>query len=500
MTNKLKYYKIRYHYIVCLLLLSIVYQANAQFPKNKLNVIVFVADDLGGDGLGVGAFGGKMDNITPNIDSIAKKSLRFNNMHVNSAICVPSRGVFATGLYGFNSGQHGFFLTPDSIPTIVESFQKKGYKAGILGKVKHSSVKQTNKWDYEFDEKDLGYGKSPSKYYERAKLFIQQNKENNSPFYFMINSHDPHRPFQDPNTLLPGSEWPSKMYKPEEVFVPGFLPDLPDVRKELSHYYNSVRRLDDTFGAVMKALKESGEENNTLVIFFSDNGIAMPFAKANNYLASTKTPFFMYLPGSIKPGENNDMLSTVDLFPTMMDMIDGEKPARLDGTSFLPLILGKKQQRKDEVFTEINYLNGANGGRSYPMRGVLDKKYAYIFNPWSDQTKEYRNANEGITFKAMQSVAKTDEKIANRVKMFRYREIEELYDLQKDPYCLNNLVSSPSHAKTKLKYRKAMQQWMQEKSDPMLQIQKLVDEPEEMKKVMDNIYTTILKSGPSIKD
>jgi N-sulfoglucosamine sulfohydrolase len=134
------------------------------------------------------------------------------------------------------------------------------------------------------------------------------------------------------------------------------------------------------------------------------------------------------------------------------------------------------------------------------MRGVLDKKYAYIFNPWSDQTKEYRNANEGITFKAMQAEAQTDKKIAERVKMFRYREIEELYDLQKDPDCLNNLANSQSHAKTKLKYRKAMQEWMQEKGDPILAIQILVDKPKEMKKVMDSIYATILKSGASIKD
>jgi len=500
MSTNFIYCKSIHRYILCLIVLGLVFSATAQFPKNKLNVIVFTADDLGGDALGVGAFGGKMKNITPTIDSIAKQSLRFYNMHVNSAICVPSRGVFATGLYGFNSKQHGFFYTPDSIPTIMESFQKKGYKAGILGKVKHSTVKQTTQWDYQFDEKDLGVGKSPSKYYERTKAFIQQCKASNSPFYFMINSHDPHRPFQDNTTLLPGSEWPSKMFTPEEAYVPGFLSDLPEVRTELSHYYNSVRRLDDTFAAVMKALKESGEANNTLLIFFSDNGIAMPFAKGNCYLSSTRTPFFIYMPGTVKPGENRTMLSTVDVFPTIMDMVGGEKPARQDGNSFLPLIEGKKQSRKDQVFTEINYLNGANGGKYYPMRGVLDKKYAYIFNPWSDQTKEYFNANEGKTFKAMIAKAPTDEKIATRVKMFRYRAVEELYDLQKDPDCLNNLANTPAYKKVKQQYRTAMQQWMQDKGDPMLAILPLIDKPEEMKLLLNSIYTTILKTGVSIKD
>ena len=132
--NRFKHRQIKYRHIICFLLICSFFHANAQFPKNKLNVIVFTADDLGSDGFGVGAFGGKMNDITPNIDSIAKQALRFTNMHVNSAICVPSRGVFATGLYGFNSHQHGFFLTPDSIPTIIESFQKKVTRPVFLEK------------------------------------------------------------------------------------------------------------------------------------------------------------------------------------------------------------------------------------------------------------------------------------------------------------------------------------------------------------------------------
>ena len=183
-----------------------------------------------------------------------------------------------------------------------------------------------------------------------------------------------------------------------------------------------------------------------------------------------------------------------------MDMIGGEKPPHLDGTSFLSLIEGKKQERKDQVFTEIDYLSGAHGGKSYPMRCVLDKNYAYIFNPWSDQIKTYHNANEGKTFKAMIAAAPTDEKIAERVKMFRYREVEELYDLQKDPNCLNNLATSPSYTKIKLSYRKAMQQWMQEKGDPMLEVLKQINHPEAMRQSMDTIYTTILKSGPGLND
>ncbi len=83
---------------------------------------------------------------------------------------------------------------------------------------------------------------------------------------------------------------PSRVYKAAEVTVPGFLPDLPGVRQELAQYLNSTRRLDDTFGRVMQALDESGMADDTLVIFISDNGIAVPFAKCNAWFHSSRTP------------------------------------------------------------------------------------------------------------------------------------------------------------------------------------------------------------------
>ncbi len=467
----------------------------AQFPKKDLNVVVFTADDLGPDGMGVGAFGAKIKGITPNIDKVANAAVRFYNMHVNSAICMPSRGIIGTGRYGFNSHHHGFFHAPDSIPTLMESFQKEGYKTGILGKVYHSSVKNSTVWDYVYDYEDLGSGRSPSKYYEKTKAFVQRCNQENKPFYFMINSHDPHRPFQEPpgGKLLAGAEWPSKLYPPDEVFVPGFLPDLPGVRNEISHYYNSVRRLDDTFGKVMQAIKDAGAENNTVVIFLSDNGISMPFSKANCYLKSTKTAFFVYLPGSLKPLEDKEhLISSVDLFPTIMDMIGGEKPAGLDGTSFLPLLEGREQSGRDKVFTQIDYLSS---NKYWPMRCVQDKEYGYIFNPWSDGKAAYHNANEGETFKAMEQEGKTNPQIQERVDLFRYRVPEEFYDLKNDPDCLHNLAHDKAYTQKVKQYKDKLRALMQKYHDPVLEVLNASGNAGEMRRVMDLVYTTKLKHG-----
>jgi N-sulfoglucosamine sulfohydrolase len=165
------------------------------------------------------------------------------------------------------------------------------------------------------------------------------------PFYLMVNSHDPHRPFHIPGKPIKNAKEPSKTYTRDDVHVPGFLPDLPGVRGEISHYLNSVRRLDDNFGKTMLALKESGFDKNTLVMFLSDNGIAVPFAKCNAYLAGTHTPWIVRWPGVVREGsvDKEHFISGIDFFPTVLEAAGLSIPDGLDGFSFLPLLKGRKQ-------------------------------------------------------------------------------------------------------------------------------------------------------------
>jgi N-sulfoglucosamine sulfohydrolase len=433
--------------------------------SKPLNVLLFTADDLHCES--VGCFGGKPEGMTPNLDRFAEGGLRFFRAHVNAAICVPSRAILATGLYGHNSGAMGFMPARNDVPTVIELFKNAGYMAGVLGKVDHSTPNRRRKWDYSFDRKDLGDGRNPDIYYRRCRDFFAECKAANKPFYFMVNSHDPHRPFQVPGRLSQGSKEPSKIYTPKEAAVPGFLPDLPDVRKEISYYQNSTRRLDDTFGKTMQALKESGHEDNTLVMFLSDNGIAVPFAKCNAYLASTLTPWIVRWPGKVKPhtADRTHFISGIDFLPTILEATGVKGPEKLDGVSFVPLLKGKSQAGRDRVFTQID---SKAGGAAVPMRCVQDGKYGYIFNAWSDGSYWYRNNNEGMSMRAMNAAAKTDEKIAERVKMFRYRVLEELYDMEKDPDCLVNLIDTPDHQKALGRLCYEMETWMKRTSDPLL--------------------------------
>jgi len=457
----------------------------ARKPAKELNILLFTADDLARNSLG--CFGGKVDSLTPNLDAFASEGMRFANAHVTVAICQPSRGALATGRYGHNSGIMGFMHTKREISTVMQTLQRAGYLTAVLGKVDHSTPHTDYKWDFVRDKPQLGQGRDPELYYQYCCEFLARCRHENKPFYLMVNSHDPHRPYHNPARPIEGAKEPSMTYTPEEVEVPGFVPDLPGVRKELSFYQNSVRRLDDTFAKTMQALKESGFEKNTLVMFLSDNGIAIPFAKCNSYLASTNTPWIVRWPGVVEQGsfDTDHFISGIDFFPTVLEAVRIPVPQGLDGSSFLSLLKGQKQSGRDVVFTQIDM---KAGGDAVPMRCVQDKRFGYIFNPWADGKFWYRNNNEGLTMKAMVEAAKTDPQVARRVKLFRYRTGEELYDLSNDPDCLDNLVGNAAF-KNKLKQMQGqLGEWMKQTGDPLVTAFENRNSPEKLKAALIEIY------------
>ena len=369
------------------------------------NILLFTADDLHAESLGV--YGGKPADLTPNLDAFAAESMLFTKAHVNAAICAPCRAVIATGRYSHRSGAMGFMPAREDVPDIVTTLKAAGYHTGILGKVGHSTPKKSMQWNYQFDQKDLGNGRNPELYYQRSQVFLKECRTAQKPFYFMVNSHDPHRPYCQPEKLTKGAAMPSRVYDPKKWRFLAFLPDLPGVRTELATYMNSTRRLDDTFGKVMQALNESGEADNTLVLFITDNGIAVPFAKCNTWFHSTRSPLLVRWPGVVEPGTRDENIlspSWISFQPSWRP--PGVKgPGGLDGRSFLSLLKGQTQQGRDHVFTQID---SKAGGDAVPMRCVQTENFGYIYNPFSDGKYWYRNNNEGKTMVAMNEAAKTD--------------------------------------------------------------------------------------------
>jgi N-sulfoglucosamine sulfohydrolase len=439
------------------------------------NVLLITADDLNYDS--VGCYGCEIPSITANIDKLASRGMRFTNAHVNIAVCQPSRQSIMTGRFPHRNGAEGFDPIADDVQTLQESLHRAGYLNGILGKEVHLRPKHKYHWDYYVTEADLasgaGIGRSPDRYYEYSKTFFDLAKERKRSFFLMANSHDPHRPFagSDQEQRAWGHDLPkfTRQFKSGEVPAANFLPDLPAVRKELAEYYTSVYRCDQTVGAVIKALEDSGMAENTIVMFISDNGMAVPFAKANCYLNSTKTPWIVKWPGKVSPGvvDSEHCISGIDFMPTILEATGLESVSDMDGSSFLPLLLGKKQQGREYVFTEFHKTFAR---RCFPMRCVQNKRFGYIVNFWAGKTDAMRmDSTSGLTFKAMQEAGESSSAIAARVDLFEHRVLEEFFDFEKDPGALNNLISDKQYQTEIEQMRNVLRKQMKRTNDLALE-------------------------------
>jgi len=444
-----------------------------QEEYSPVNVLLITADDLNYNS--VGCYGCNIENITPNIDRLAQSGMRFTNAFVNIAVCQPSRQSIMTGRYPHNNGAPGFDPISPDVTTLQEQLRKAGYINGILGKEIHLKPTDRYCWDYYIREGDLssglGIGRDPDLYYKYSLEFFNKSKRENKPFFLMANSHDPHRPFagSDQEMRSWGEDLPvfTRKILPEEVTVPDFLPDLPDVRLEIAEYYTSVFRLDQTVGAILNALEKSGLAKNTMVIFISDNGMALPFAKSNCYLNSNKTPWIMSWPEKIARGvvDTTHFISGIDFMPTILHALHLPDVPGMDGTSFLPLLQGKNQNYRKAVFTEYHR---TYAGINYPMRCVQEETYGYIVNFWSDGKLETRgDASSGRTLAAMKKVAPEDNLVADRLNMYLYRVPEELYDFRTDPDGLVNLIDDPALKEVRQRLKKRLHNEMKRTNDPL---------------------------------
>jgi N-sulfoglucosamine sulfohydrolase len=437
----------------------------------KPNVLVITSDDLSCDS--VGAFGCKLAGTTPNIDRLAAESLRFTQAHTQVGNCMPSRNVMWSGRYPHNNQIEGFYQVRGvQWPHLVDLMQGAGYFTGIRGKVSHSTPYSPYAWDVVLDAAQGNpHVKEPASYGESVRIGIEQSRAAGKPFCLVINVSDPHKPFYgmgNRDEAVDDPRKPSRVFTPEEVPIPGFLFDHPDVRLELAHYYSSVRRGDDAVGAALQALDDAGLREETLLVYLADHGMPLPFAKTGLWRHSTHTPLIVRWPGVTRAGTTNDQLvSAVDLLPTLLAAVGIEAPANLDGRSFLPFLKGETQPGRDWIVTEYNE---NSGGFRNPMRAIHSQRHGYLYNPWVNGTREFATATRGtLTYRAMKKLAPNDPAIAARLSQFEKGVPEEFYDYEHDPDALHNLIDDPAWQDEINRHRQALREWMVRTGDPALE-------------------------------
>ncbi|MCB1130635.1 MAG: sulfatase [Verrucomicrobiae bacterium] len=429
------------------------------------NLLLITVDDMNRDS--VGAYGCPIEGITPNIDRLAAQGIRFDRGFVNVAICQPCRAVLMTGRYPQTNGAAGFERISPDVPSLPEALKSAGYYNGLIGKEIHVVPSRHHAFDRIGPEGTLGHGRDAKKYAEAVRTMIAEAGDR--PFFIMANTHDPHRPFAG----SAAEKWRprpkvTRTITADEAVVPGFLPDIPPVRKELAEYFTSVHRADEVVGAILRELDAAGVADNTLVLFLSDHGMPLPFAKTNCYLASNITPWIMRWPGHIQAGSSDakHFVSGIDVAPTFLDAAGVPNLEGADGLSILPTIDGKEQAGRDRVFT---FHQKPFSGKRLPMRAVNDGEFLYIWNGWADGKTEFRNESmSGLTFQAMKNSG--DPAIRARAGFYLHRCREELYQIRNDPDCLHNLLGGTdgtwkprASAMTKMLWH-----WMKDVGDPEL--------------------------------
>jgi N-sulfoglucosamine sulfohydrolase len=298
----------------------------------------------------------------------------------------------------------------------------------------------------------------------RARQFIERCGD--KPFLLVVAFSDPHRAAKGFANHKPYRGVPEVKYDPQDVLVPLFLPDLPEVREELADYYQAASRMDHGVGLVLDALKQTKKAEDTLIIFLSDNGIPFPGAKTTLYDSGIRLPLVVSAPTQKKHGLTNRALASwVDIAPTILDWAGVSKPPVMPGRSLLPILEQNNPKGWDAVFGSHQFHEVT---MYYPMRMIRTRQHKYILN--LAHQLDYPFASDLYYSKTWQGILRRKSaKIGLRdVNVYIHRPREELSDLEKDPNEVHNRAADPKYAGVLADLRQRLKAWQEKTNDPWL--------------------------------
>lgn len=445
--------------------------------RNRPNILFAIADDQSFQhvsALGTGTF------RTPAFDKVAARGVMFLNAFVAAPQCSPSRAALLTGRPIWQleeAGTHSSYF-PRKFPVFTEALEKSGYFTGYTGKPWGPGNFADAGWNQNpvgmaFNEHVVTVrpttGISRNDYTANFKEFLSQ-RENDQPFFFWYGGLEPHRLYE------PGSGAKAGFKLAGKDVVPGFLPDIDEVRSDILDYALEIEWFDKHLGNMLRLLEEAGELENTIVVVTADNGMAFPYAKANLQEYGIHVPLAVCGPNVSGGGRKvQDLVSLTDLCPTFLDAAEVPYFDGILGKSLWPIL---KSRRSGVIEPERAYVlagrerhthaRPANVG--YPARAIRTANYLYIRNFYPDRwpmgdpaplvpqaigdnqdlkpiNDGYEDIDDSPSKRAMIEYRSNHQKLFGLA--FEKRGAEELYDITKDPYCLNNLASVSEMEKTK---------------------------------------------------
>jgi N-sulfoglucosamine sulfohydrolase len=445
---------------------TIVSSRAAEVPKRP-NVVLIIADDMARDDCG--AYGNR--NIkTPHIDRLAREGMRFDRAFVTASSCSPSRSSMITGRYPHNTGAEELHwpLPPEQV-TFVEKLKSSGYWTAAAGKW-HLGAAVKDRFNLVREPGASGYRLEIGKAAKSGMTApgsgaaqsgcdqwvpVLRDRPRDKPFFLWLAALDPHRDYQ-PDTI-------PEPHRAEDVVVPPYLPDVPEVRKDLALYYDEISRLDHYVGDVLAELDRQGIAQDTLVLFLSDNGRPFPRCKTTLYDSGIATPCIVRWPGHVGAGSHcGRLISTIDIAPTVLKLAGLEPLRSFQGKDFSPLFRDPTATVHDLIFAERNWHDYASHGRA-----VRSERFKYIKNDDNERPlTPPADAVRSPTFVAMRRLRDAGKLTAEQRGCFEHpRPAEELYDLDGDPHELVNLAAASKFAKVLDEMRRALSGWERETAD-----------------------------------
>ena len=405
---------------------------NTLFAAEKPNVVIVLADDVSWSSFGCTDSG--LYTRTPNIDTLASQGVRFQNFSVAAATCAPARHELYTGLLPPTSGVYGNGYKPRSgFDNMVDYMGALGYKVGLTGKLHfHGPTEFPMIPGFTGNAND----KAPTWELSGVKAFIETAQAEQSPFCVVIASVDAHHPW----TTGDSSNFPL-----DQIVVPPHMVDTPVTREALAIHAAEVEELDNQVGATMQLLEEMNLSEDTVLIFLSEQGTALPMGKYSIYDFGTRALCVVRWAGEFKPAVTDAVGMYCDIVPTIVDIAGGPAPS-VDGKSLLPVLKGETSEHRRNAFL-VHQLAG------YAQRAIRTKEYKLIWNP--EQENEYyvdvlMNPKSskffGGVWREWLIAAESDPDAQAQVDRVLKRTEFELYNIQKDPWELENLAENPEYA------------------------------------------------------
>jgi N-sulfoglucosamine sulfohydrolase len=420
--------------------------ANGSLAKtDKPNFLFILADDC--THRDIGCYGGQAN--TPNIDGLAKEGMRFTHSFQAAPMCSPTRHNIYTGLYPVKSGAYpNHTFAKDGTKSIVHYLKPLGYRVALSGK-RHVSPKEVFPFEY------LPGSKNPDM--KAVDGFVASAKSVDKPFCLFACSNEPHSPHDKGD---------ASRYDADKLTLPPYWVDTPETRQGYTKYLAEITYLDGQVGDLLAILKKHKLNENTIVIFTSEQGDGLPFAKWTCYDSGLQNAFIARWPGKIKAGSTSDaMIEYVDVVPTFVDAAGGKPAPVLEGKSYLKVLLGKTDKHKEYVYG-LHTTRGINSGSEhFGIRQIRSRQFKYIVNLTPEAKFKNTIVAKSAIYASWKQKGQTDPDAAEKVRRYENRPAEELYDVLKDKYEWNNLAGDPKYAKVKKQLREKLYAWMAQQGD-----------------------------------